>query len=386
MLRVLTLSTLFPDPSRPRFGAFVERQAQGLAEREGVEVMVAVPVGVPPFPLSLGHRHRHLPRRAFGRSGELATLWRRFRSLPHRPKGNPTRLAAALLPTLRDLHADRPFDVIDAQFFWPDGAAAMRIAGALGIPFSIKARGSDIFHWGKIPGPRAQMVEAANAAGGLLAVSEALRGEMIALGMPAERIAVHRTGIDRDLFKPRDRAAAKAALGVAGPLIASVGALIAGKGHELAIAAMARLPNATLLIAGEGPERRRLERAIAAGGLSDRARLLGGVPQERVGALLAAAEVMLLMSRSEGLANVWIEALACGTPIVVGDAGGASEVVTAREAGRIAAFDEAAVADAVREVLADPPDREAVRATVDAYSWERNAAELETHLRRVAGG
>lgn len=106
---------------------------------------------------------------------------------------------------------------------------------------------------------------------------------------------------------------------------------------------------------------------------------------------MAAADVMLLMSESEGLANVWVEAMACGTPIVIGDIGGAREVLglsgigDATAGGRLAAFDPDAVAAAVRATLADPPTQDAVRAGVDRFSWETNAEQLEAHLRGVAG-
>ena len=106
-------------------------------------------------------------------------------------------------------------------------------------------------------------------------MSGPLRDDMIALGMPGERIRVHHTGVDRALFAPRDRAAAKAALGVDGPLLISVGYLIERKGQRLAIEALPAIPGATLLIVGQGPARAELEARIAALGLGDRVRMLG---------------------------------------------------------------------------------------------------------------
>ena len=114
-------------------------------------------------------------------------------------------MADALLPVLREIRARFPFDVIDAEFFWPDGPAAMRLAAALGVPFSVKARGSDIHLWGARPGIAAQIVAAGKAAAGLLAVSAALKRDMAALGLPEEKIRVHHTGIDLDRFRPVDR-------------------------------------------------------------------------------------------------------------------------------------------------------------------------------------
>jgi glycosyltransferase involved in cell wall biosynthesis len=383
MLRVLTLSTLYPDAGRPSFGIFVERQTLALAAREGVEVEVVAPIGLPLWPLT---RHPHYRPRA-----QLPALERRYKLAVHRPRfriwpglsgaGAARSLAAAALPLARAL---RP-DVIDAEFFWPDGAAAMHLAEALGVPFSVKARGSDVHFWAGRPAARAQMIEAAGRAGGLLAVSAGLKADMAAMGMPGEKIRVHYTGVDLERFRPTERAAAKRRLGVEGPLIVTPGNLVALKGQRLAVEALAEIPEANLLIAGEGPERPALEALIAARGLAPRARLLGSVSPEAMPELLAAADLMVLPSEREGLANVWIESLASGTPILVADVGGAREVLDRPEAGRLVAREARAIAAAAREMLASPPDPVAVRRSAERFSWERNGAELHAHLRALVG-
>jgi glycosyltransferase involved in cell wall biosynthesis len=382
MLRVLTLATLFPDAGRPDFGRFVLRQTQALAAREGVAVEVAAPVGLPPWPLRL---HRHYAARAPLPEHEsfegLSVHRTRFAVLPRIGEAGAARaLARAVLPLARALEPD----VIDAEFFWPDGVAAMHLARALGIPFSIKARGSDIAYWGTRRKVRAQMLAAAEAAGGLLAVSTALKREMGALGMPAGKIAVHYTGVDLDRFRPVDKAAAKARLGVSGPLLVSVGALVPVKGQALAIAALADLPGATLILAGDGPERGRLEAEARRLKVAERVRFAGPVPHAGLPSLLEAADAMVLPSQREGLANAWIEALGCGVPLVVPDVGGAREVVDRPEAGRLVARDPAAIAAAVREILAQPPDSASVRAAAERFSWEANGAALHAHLAGLA--
>jgi glycosyltransferase involved in cell wall biosynthesis len=379
MLHVLTLSTLFPSGVRPTLGGFVERQTQALAGRDDVSVEVVAPVGMPLWPLS---RHPHyaplagLPR-AETRGG-LVVHRPHYRVWPRLGQaGTPRRMADALLPVLREIRTRFPFDVIDAEFFWPDGPAAMQLAAALGVPFSIKARGSDIHVWGERPGIAEQIVEAGRAAQGMLAVSAALKRDMAALGLPEEKIRVHLTGIDLDRFRPVDRAGAKAALGIAGPLLVTAGALLERKGQDLAIAALEELPGATLILVGDGPDRARLE-GLARGAA---VRFLGNRPHDELPGLLAAADVMVLPTASEGLANVWVEALACGTPVVTTDVGGAREAIDRPEAGRLAPRDPAAIAAAVRELLADPPDPGAVRKAAEKFSWDRNGAELAAHLK-----
>ncbi|MGK6319417.1 glycosyltransferase [Sphingomonas sp. DT-204] len=387
MLRVLTLSTLFPDASRPNFGIFVERQTQGLAALPDVELRVVAPIGLPPFPLDrLGH-YRSLTRLPRHEQWRGLDLWRpRFTVVPGTGgRFHAGALVRTLTPLLHELRAEFPFDVIDAEFFFPDGPAAVALGRRFGVPVSIKARGADIHHWGHAHATAAQVAQAGREADGLLAVSDTMRDDMAALGIRADRIAVHRTGIDRSRFHPRDRRAEKARLGVTGPLILSVGALIPRKGHDVVIDAAARLPGTTLLIAGDGPERPALEGRIADAGLGERVQLLGGVPHGELPALFAAADVMALASASEGLANVWVEALASGTPIVITPAGGARETIDRPTAGRIAERTPEGFASAIAEVLLDPPDPAAVAAAAERFSWETNAAQLRDHLARLVG-
>jgi teichuronic acid biosynthesis glycosyltransferase TuaC len=378
MLRVLTLSTLYPDSGRPSFGVFVERQTLALAARDDVEVEVVAAVGLPLWPLTLHPHYRAkvgLPAKE--RREGLAVHRPRFRIWPGLSGAGAARsLAEAVLPLARTLRCE----IIDAEFFWPDGVAAMHLAEALGVPFSIKARGSDVHFWGRRPAVAARMLEAAGKAGVLLAVSAALKADMAKMGMPEEKIRVHYTGVELERFRPIDRREAKRRLGVAGPLIVAPGNLVPLKGHRLAIEALAGLPGATLLIAGEGPERAALEALIAEFGLESRARLLGTVPPGAMPELLGAADLMLLPSEREGLANVWIESLACGTPILIADVGGAREVLDRSEAGRTVARDAAAIAAAAREMLASTPDPAEVRRSAERFSWKRNGAELHEHL------
>ncbi len=383
MLRVLTLSTLYPDPTRPNFGPFVELQTRGLAAHPEVELQVMAPRGIPP----LGRFHPKYRALAALPDWERRQTLRVSRPIFMHLPGPGARydakmLARTLIDRFGDHFATFPVDVIDAQFFWPDGPAAIALGTALGIPVSIKARGADIHYWGADPATAAQVIAAGQAAHGMLAVSSALKADMIALGMPEDRITVHQTGIDRARFYVRDRVAAKAAFGVSGPLLVSVGALIKRKRHHVAIDALKSIPEATLVIIGEGEERTALEARAAS--LGNRVRFLGSLPHDGIADWLAAADAMVLMSASEGLANAWVEALASGTPLVISDVGGAREVIDRHEAGMLAAPDPVSVAKAVEQILARAADRHAVAATVKKFSWEANTAALYDHLKAVA--
>jgi teichuronic acid biosynthesis glycosyltransferase TuaC len=235
-MRILTLSTLFPAASRPNFGVFVERQTAALTAVRDFAVTVVNPIGIAPWPFGLSAAQRPLRSLPVQEQwGELTVYRPRFTAIPKiGGRLNPAMIARAVLPLAGSLHRNIGFDLIDAEFFYPDGPAAMRLSQALGIPFAVKARGADIHYWSQQPGCREQILEAADKAAGLLAVSAALKADMVALGMNADKIMVHYTGLDPSRFLPRDRATEKARLGVAGPLILSVGALIPRKNQHAA--------------------------------------------------------------------------------------------------------------------------------------------------------
>lgn len=392
-LRVLSLSTLFPAPTRPAFGGFVARQMAAVAARGDVDLTVVNPIGLPPWPLTWREPHATLARNpAISELDGLTVHHPRFLSLPTRADHNPARIARAVLPLARRLHAEAPFDLVDAQFLFPDGPAAMRIAAALGLPFTMKARGSDVHHWGARPAALAQLREAGRHAAGMLAVSEALRRDMIGLGLSGEAIRVHYTGLDHARFRPLPRAEARAqacaALGLAIPgdaaLLSCTGSLIAIKGQALAIEALEMVPHAHLVLAGRGPDEVDLRRLAARLGLADRVHFLGQVSHDVLPLLLAGSDAMVLPSEREGLANAWIEALACGTPLVIPEIGGAHEVVRDASAGRVVDRNPAAIAAAVRELLLDPPAPETVAGHAARFSWEANAAQLTDYWRELA--
>jgi glycosyltransferase involved in cell wall biosynthesis len=381
-LRVLSIATLFPDTARPNFGLFVEKSLRALAAEPGIELTIIAPVGLPPFPLSLHPRYRKLRGLPRAESWNGLTVHRpRFPLIPSiGARLNPALVARAVLSAVQG----QTFDVVDAQFFYPDGPASMRVAAALGLPFSAKARGADISHFGHAPATAPQLLAAADKAAGLLAVSDAMRRDMAAIGIDRAKVTIHYTGIDTARFHPGDRAAARAALGIDdAPMILTVGALIPRKGQELVIEALAALPGVHYYLAGAGEAEGRYRALAQRLGVADRVHVMGPVANAELPMLYRAADAVVMPSVSEGLANAWVEAIACGTPIVISDAGGAAELVTSPVAGRIAARSPEAIAQAVQAILAKPPAAPDVAATLAGrFDWNRNGRELAAHLRR----
>jgi len=381
--RLLSVATLYPNAHAPQFGTFVARSLEALAARGDWEVTVVNPIGIPP--LALG-RYRALAKAAVDGTENGIEVHRPSYMLVPRlgARINPSMIARAVLPLARRLHEERPFDLVDAQFFYPDGPAAAWIARQLGLPYAIKARGSDITYWGTKAFAREQMLEAAMGARGMLAVSQALARDMVALGMPQGRIAIHYTGLDHNRFRPLAHSGLRTKLGASlgiplgetDKVVATVGALIGRKRQDLVIGAVASIPGTHLLLVGKGEDEKYLRGLARDLRAEERIHFLGSVDHDMLPVILSAADAMALPSTREGLANAWVEALACGTPIVISDAGGARELVTGPDAGFVVEREIEAIAAALRRLFAAPPPRERVAATVESFGWPAHAAQL----------
>jgi glycosyltransferase involved in cell wall biosynthesis len=387
-LRLLTFSTLYPNPAQPNHGVFVENRLRHLVA--GGEATSTVLAPIPWFP---GRSPAPGPKARFP---EIPIRETRHGIAVHHPRflavpglgmvSNPVTLYRAAKRALARMVAEGfVFDAIDGHYLYPDGVAAVWLARDHGVPVVLTARGSDtsqLPHY-RIP---ARLIRAAiTRADALIAVSAALKEGLVALGAPPAKVTVLRNGVDLEVFQPvPDRAAARAELGFDGPTLLSVGLLIERKRHHLTIEALAHLPGHRLVIAGEGPERSALEALAARLGVADRVRLIGPVPHARLPLYYSAADVMVLASSREGWANVLLEAMACGTPVVATPAWGSREAVAAPEAGVV--IDEAtpsAIADGVRQVLGSTIGRAATRAYAEKFGWDETTAGQLALFRRV---
>ena len=388
-MRILTFSSLYPNEAQPHHGIFVENRLRQIEALGGVAFRVVAPV--PWFPIASS---------VFGRYGVLAGVPARetrhgievmHPRYPVIPKVGmslaPSLMARWMRPVLaRLIDQGQDFDLIDAHYVYPDGVAAARLARDFGKPLVITARGSDINLIPRHPGPRRQILRAAEKADALISVSEALRQAMIGLGMAAEKITALRNGVDLERFRPADGAAFREAWGLGRPLLLSVGNLVPLKGHEQVIRALEALPEAQLAIVGSGPDAGRLTALAQSLGLESRVRLIGAVGHADLAEVYSAADVMVLASSSEGWPNVLLEAMACGTAVVATARGGTPEVVTTATAGRlIETPSPESIAREVAALLDDPPARAAVRAHAEGFDWSWTANRQLALYREIVG-
>ncbi len=390
-IRLLTFSTLFPNCERPNHGIFVETRLRFLIASGAATSVVVAPV--PFFPWAARRfgtwgAHARTPRRE-ERYGQQ--IWHpRYPVIPAiGMSAAPLLLYRAVLPFAKQLLGQLGgVDAIDAHYVYPDGVAAIWLGRRFGLPVVITARGTDVNLLPRYAVPRRLIRQAITGAAAMIAVSAALKEALVELGASAEHVTVLRNGVDIAAFRlPLNRDALRSKLGLSGPTLISVGHLIERKGHDLVVEAMTRLPHAELLIVGDGPERECLARLIAERGLARQIRLLGARPHAEMPALYGAADVLVLASSREGWANVLLEAMACGTPVVASNVWGNPEVVRSPAAGMLAeSRTPEGIADAVKRLLAQPPDRVATRRYAEGLSWNATTGGQLQLFRRVIAG
>jgi glycosyltransferase involved in cell wall biosynthesis len=398
-IRLLTFTTLFPNAEQPNHGVFVENRLRHLVASGEVSSTILAPVpympDIPGLAAIAGGRgwDRYARVPADETRHGLRVYHPRYPVIPRFGMNvAPALLAWAAERRLRRLIADGlQFDAIDAHYVYPDGVAALRLGKVFGKPVAITARGSDITQLPLYPTPRRMITQTVRNADALIAVSAALGETLVALGAPRQRVHVLRNGIDTTMFQPVDRAAARAhlhqeGLNIPGPLLISVGLLIERKRHDLTIAALAELPGVHLLLIGEGPERAALRALATHLGVADRVSFGGTRAHAELPLYYSAADAMVLASSREGWANVLLEAMACGTPVIVSNIPGNPEVVQTADAGLVVEQNTpAGITNAVRRLLAQPPSRAATRAYAEAFSWDATTAGQIRLFRDLVG-
>jgi glycosyltransferase involved in cell wall biosynthesis len=219
----------------------------------------------------------------------------------------------------------------------------------------------------------------ARRAAHLLCPSEFLRSIVVGWGIPSERVGLLPNPIPSiPHLRSREELRASFAVG-AGPLVVFAGRLTRAKDLGVLLAAMERLEDATLLVAGDGELRAELETRASA-----RIRFLGALPRDRVLELFAAADVAALSSAWENFPHTLVEALAVGTPVVATRVGGVPEIVDDGENGvLVPPGDAAAFADALRRCLGDERLRANAAPSVSRFSPQLVFDELEAILLRT---
>lgn len=384
---LLVATTLYPNSRQPRHGIFVHTRIKQLLA--GGEFQAEVVAPVPWFPFKM----KSLPRYSVYSDVPKEEMIDGIRV--HHPRYlvipkigmllTPFTLAFAFLHSARRLRASgHRFDLVDAHYFYPDGVAVALASNCLKLPFAITARGTDINLIPDYRLPRRMIIWAARRADACITVCQALADGLEGLGVSAERIHVMRNGVDLQMFAPQPREDARERYKCSMFTIASVGNLVELKGHHLVIKALHSLPDCQLLIVGGGEQEHYLRNLVVHDNLCERVEFLGTLDQPELIQVYSAADVLVLASSREGLANVLLEAMACGSPVVATAVSGTPEVVQSPEAG-VLIYERSieAVVDGIKQLRASLPARAHTREYASRFDWSNTVLALSALFLRL---
>ena len=383
---LVVFSALFPSAARPGAGLFIRERMFRVAQHRPLAV-------ISPQPWFPGQSLIRLLRPGYRPQAPALEIQQgirvyhpRFFSFPGILRQfDGCSMALASLGLMRRLKR-RGARLIDAHFTYPDGEAATRLGRWLDLPVAITLRGTEVPH-SRNPALRPRLSRTLQAAARVFSVSDSLRRLAIELGAAAEKTEVVGNGVDTTRFYPVARAAARQKYGLPphARVLVSVGALVERKGMHRVIdvmpALLKRHPDLQYAIVGgaspEGDNRAELAAQVARLGLAGRVHFLGALPPDELKWALSASDIFVLATGNEGWANVFLEAMACGLPVVTTDVGGNPEVVCRDELGSVVPFgDAAALQRALDEALDKEWDRAAILDYARENQWDKRVAQL----------
>jgi len=390
-LKLLILSSIFPNNVETNKGIYIYHQAARLSEF--CDVRVVAPVPYVPRILRNTRYSTFAAVREFETIGGLPVAHPRVFITP---KIGHSAYGLFYLLSLRSYvsRAKRDFkpDVLVSYWIYPDGFASVWLGKLMHLPVIVGGLGCDVNEAGTGFLRKAAVGWTLRHSGRIMAVSEAMRSEMVKLGASPGKVRTIPNGISED-FEPMDRGDARLLLNLdgdksPGKYVLYCGRLSAEKGVSYLVQAVALLRGrgipVKLNLVGDGPERPMLQQMVEQLGLEKDVHFFGEVPHKDIPAYMSAADIFCLPSVREGWPNVLMECLACGTPAVASSVGGIPEIVRNEDMGLLVPKeDAAALAEALDRAINKTWDRKAISEIIRARTWRSVAGEVLEEVRLV---
>ena len=371
-MKVCVATTAFPRWEGDGEGVFIWEAVRAIAKRDIQVTVVAMHVpGTPSIEKREGITilrppYWYPPQHELLRKdpGGLPITWRRYRL---------TRLQLPLFLLRHSMaitKVARTSDIIHAH--WTLSASAALIGQwHHQKPVLTTVQGSDIFQIPRLPLGRWFTKRTLTRSRHITALSNALKEQVLHLGINDNKITIIPNGVDTSTFTPLPSRQRE-------DIILFVGSLIQRKGANFLLEAMASIahnfPHYRLVLIGDGPQKTSLQQLAKRLGIDQRVTFTGRLPQHQVKKWMQRAKVFVLPSVEEGMGVVLIEALASGTPVVASNVGGIPDVITSDVGILVPPKDVQALANALRDILRDPShwdmmSHRARRRAVEIYDW-----------------
>lgn len=377
-MKALLLSNLFPSSAEPTRGTFNKQIFTSLSQH--CEARVISPRAFWSYRSTPGLLFSTKKEIISGITAYFPAYWTIPRVLPE-VHGNA--MYYSLHHYIRRLRKEFAFDVILAAWAYPDAFSAVKLGFDFDCPVVTNLMGSDINELGTYPGIRPQIQWTLANSFRTIAVSHALKNQVIQMGIAPEKILVRHNGVNGELFQIRNKIESRSKLNLAQDrrYILYIGNILPVKGTDILIESMRvfteKDKNTDLLVVGSGPLKETLIRRVHQLGLSDRVLFFDRQLHSEIPYWMSAADVFCLPSRNEGCPNVILEALASGCPVVASRVGGIPELVNNSNGILFPSEDPSSLANALHNALQIDWDSESLRNSVEYLSWD---AVAESYL------
>jgi teichuronic acid biosynthesis glycosyltransferase TuaC len=347
-MKILLITTTYPTPALPRQGAFNRTLVESLRARHEVRVIAPVP-----WTKSISFSIRN---------NEFGTLYPVYFYPPKLLREQYHYFYwLSIRSALNRLGKEFTPDAVLGYWLHPDGAAAVRAAKRYRVPSIVMSGGSDLRLLPRQRGRRMSVARVLENADRLIVFSQDLAAQAQLLGMSPQKIDVVYRGVDRNCFSVQDRGVAREACGLPNEALVFfwAGRFEAVKNPKLLLNACQvwkrkwgnRL---RVVMAGDGPLRHQLHQLRQQLRLDENVVFTGNLTQGKLAEYYNAADLTVLTSHSEGIPNVLLESIACGTPFVATKVGGVAEIATPGVDHLVSPDDEDALAAAVIEQVQHP--------------------------------
>lgn len=374
---IIVITTFYPNKIHPQRAVFTENLVKSISKYCKVTVISPVPF----FPgIKRTQQANKIPL-IENRNG-IEIHHPRFLSIPKLEMLSTITYFLGTLGSLSNLRRKSKDIILHGHRIYPDGTAVALLARFFHLPYVLTAHGSDINRTSKKFGMKKQMAVAMEKANALIAVSDALKNRINEL-VDTNITKIPCAGFDPEIFNYIDKKQKSSETSIKGKSVIYIGNLLKLKGVGLLVEAWHSLSknkrlskDDKLILIGEGNYRKKIEELIDKWDLSKSVILTGSIGQHEIPAYLVNADALCLPSFMEGMPNVIIEALSCGTPVCASNVGGIPEILKNKINGiLINQLDSEHIADALLKTLETEWDKNRLQDSVKDHTWDNLAKQ-----------